>query len=141
MPHDGSHQMIKTEFSDTSLPEWSPTIKAKCVFGIAAGISYLYSRRVLHRNLKPQNILFDQNREPVICHFSLARVVGVGDFPVDLGIADTPLDMAPEVFANKCVAYGFRVDVYSYGMLLYMMFAADEISRFTTGAVPRMVRE
>jgi serine/threonine protein kinase len=46
-PHGNLAQMIKTERSGTALPRWSPTVKSKCVFGVAAGMSYLHSRRVM----------------------------------------------------------------------------------------------
>jgi serine/threonine protein kinase len=60
-----------------------------------------------------------------------------GRFDIIIG---TPLYMAPEVCGNerddRSVAYDFRVGVYSYGMLLYMMFAGDQIPTFTTGVSP-----
>jgi serine/threonine protein kinase len=140
LPHGDLAQMIRAERSGTALPGWTPTVKSKCVFGIAAGMSYLHSRRVIHQDLKPDNILFDQNFEPVIQDFGLARVVIESDPAGDWTIGPQ-LHIAPEAVGDRqddgYVASPFPVDVYSYGMLLYMMFSASPIPTFTTGRVPR----
>jgi serine/threonine protein kinase len=136
LPHDDLARMIGAERHGTALPGWTPTVKSKCVFGIAAGMSYLHSRRVIHRDLRPYNILFDENFEPVIQDFGLSRVVAESH-PFLEEIPDPQFHIAPEAFDglqdDGDVGYTFPVDVYSYGMLLYMMFSAHQIPKFTTG--------
>jgi serine/threonine protein kinase len=140
MPHGDLDRMITAEHSGTPLPGWSPTVKSKCIFGIAVGMSYLHCRKVMHRDLKPANVLFDETFETVIGGFCFARVVTERDFRRTIGIG-TRLFMAPEVFIGDSpdgtIAYDFPVDVYSYGVLLYTMFSADAPPKSATGQVIR----
>jgi serine/threonine protein kinase len=135
---------IDAERSATSLPQWTPTVKSKCVFGIAAGMAYLHSRRVLHRDLKQGNVLLDANFEPVIGGFDLARVVAEGDLTRTMMVG-SPLYMAPEVVGEEpedgIAAYDFPVDVYSYGILLYMMFCAGRTPRLEGGQPARSAQQ
>jgi serine/threonine protein kinase len=55
-------------------PEWfTPTVQAKVVFGVAAGMQHLHSHRITHKYLNPNNILFDSNCEPRIVDFCFGR--------------------------------------------------------------------
>jgi serine/threonine protein kinase len=55
-------------------PARTPTDTAKIVVGIALGMAYLHSRRVLHRDLKPTNIFIDQAMRARIGDFGFSKV-------------------------------------------------------------------
>jgi serine/threonine protein kinase len=114
-------------------PEWNATTKSKCVFGVAAGMAYMHGHDVIHGDLTPENVLFDENWDPVVADFGLS-VCWAGETlrPFVLG---SLLATAPELFADpRPEAREPSSDVYAFGVLLYMMFAADRTPNFADGA-------
>ena len=98
---------------------WDSTRRAMCVFGVAAGLCFLHEDPkgpVVHRDLKPGNILIDEDMLPHISDFGLARILSVGDMTVGVG---TPLYRAPEVCETG--NYSTKCDVYSFGLIVYEM--------------------
>lgn len=94
-------------------------------------------RNLLHRDIKPGNILFDEYGEPKLVDFGLARQVDVDEYEAD--IFGTPYYVAPE----KCQRLGedFRSDMYSLGGTLYhaltgvVPFEAETVEQVIAGHV------
>ncbi|KAI3886841.1 hypothetical protein MKW98_017193 [Papaver atlanticum] len=95
--------------------------------GIARGIEYLHQgcdQRILHFDIKPQNILLDHNFTPKISDFGLAKLCTKGDSFISVSMAATRGTMgyiAPEVFSRNFGAISYKSDVYSFGVLLLEM--------------------
>ena len=93
--------------------------------GIARGLEYLHqgcSSRILHLDIKPQNILLDENFCPKISDFGLAKICQMNDSIVSIpGTRGTIGYMAPEVFSRAFGGVSYKSDVYSYGMLILEM--------------------
>ncbi|KAF2297704.1 hypothetical protein GH714_002355 [Hevea brasiliensis] len=86
---------------------------------IARGMEYIHSQGVIHRDLKPENVLIDQEFHLKIADFGIACEEAYCD-----SLADDPGTyrwMAPEMIKKK--SYGRRVDVYSFGLILWEMVA------------------
>jgi serine/threonine protein kinase len=119
MAHGSVGDAISNELDGQPILGWNPTKKSKCIFGIAAAMSYVHSRSITHRDLKPQNVMLNDDFEPVLVDFGLSRVVSVGiDMTRKIG---SPFYMAPELFAED-VPTSLKIDVFSYGVMLYTMF-------------------
>ncbi|XP_058740151.1 receptor-like kinase TMK4 [Vicia villosa] len=90
--------------------------------GIARGLDYLHQgciSRILHLDIKPQNILLDEDFCPKISDFGLAQICRRNDSIVSiLGTRGTIGYIAPEVFSRTFGAISHKSDVYSYGMLI-----------------------
>ena len=97
----------------------SPTQKTNIAIGIAHGMRYLHSKGIIHRDLKSPNILLDNRLFPYISDFGLGRIIekAIEGLPPMTSCAGTPNWMAPEQISTE--NYGFAVDVYSFGMILY----------------------
>ncbi|KAI3840969.1 hypothetical protein MKW92_031372 [Papaver armeniacum] len=95
--------------------------------GIARGIEYLHQgcdQRILHFDIKPQNILLDHNFTPKISDFGLAKLCTKGDSFISVSMAAARGTMgyiAPEVFSRNFGAISYKSDVYSFGVLLLEM--------------------
>lgn len=100
----------------------TPTIKSKIVYGVASAMSYLHSSDLLHRDLKPLNILLDKDYNPVICDFGLSRIFNPEEMSNRVG---SYAYMAPEMLIKDNVAFTKQIDVYSYALVLLQMFSPD----------------
>ncbi|XP_004492958.1 receptor-like kinase TMK4 [Cicer arietinum] len=93
--------------------------------GIARGLEYLHQgciSRILHLDIKPQNILLDEDFCPKISDFGLAKICQRKDSIVSiLGTRGTIGFIAPEVFSRSFGGVSHKSDVYSYGMLILEM--------------------
>jgi serine/threonine protein kinase len=90
-------KLIDAEANDEEPDGWDATAKSIVAFGIASGLAYLHSNNIVHRNIKPSNILLDSNFYPRISDFVISRVIPRGE-EVELTMqVGTPLYMAPEM--------------------------------------------
>nr|CAB3466442.1 unnamed protein product [Digitaria exilis] len=89
---------------------------------LARGLSYLHSRKIVHRDVKTENMLLDTQRNLKIADFGVARVEAQN--PKDMtGATGTLGYMAPEVLEGK--PYNRKCDVYSFGICLWEIYCCD----------------
>ncbi|KAI9088623.1 hypothetical protein K1719_029737 [Acacia pycnantha] len=94
--------------------------------GVARGLEYLHrgcnKTKILHLDIKPHNILLDNEFCPKISDFGLAKVLPVKDRIVSiLEARGTVGYTAPEVFSRKFGDVSHKSDVFSYGMVVLEM--------------------
>ncbi|KAJ0667450.1 putative glycerophosphodiester phosphodiesterase, protein kinase RLK-Pelle-LRK10L-2 family [Helianthus annuus] len=93
--------------------------------GIARGLEYLHTgcnTRILHLDIKPHNILLDQEFCPKISDFGLAKLFPNERSMISMSrMRGTPGYIAPELFSRTFGQVSHKSDVYSYGMLILEM--------------------
>ncbi|RYR30069.1 hypothetical protein Ahy_B01g054893 [Arachis hypogaea] len=89
---------------------------------LARGLSYLHSQKIVHRDVKTENMLLDKTRTVKIADFGVARVEASN--PNDMtGETGTLGYMAPEVLNGN--PYNRKCDVYSFGICLWEIYCCD----------------
>jgi serine/threonine-protein kinase len=93
---------------------------ARLMAKVARAVEYAHQRGILHRDLKPGNILLDEQGEPQVTDFGLARRLA-SDSSVTLSgaIVGTPSYMAPELATGHGHEATIAADVHSLGAVLY----------------------
>ncbi|KAG0458477.1 hypothetical protein HPP92_023634 [Vanilla planifolia] len=91
----------------------------KIALDVARALAYLHDNcvpRILHRDVKPSNILLDNDYNAYLSDFGLARLLGNSETHATTGVAGTFGYVAPE-YAMTC-RVSDKADVYSYGVVL-----------------------
>ncbi|CAN6177520.1 unnamed protein product [Urochloa humidicola] len=129
---EGMHRMLVFEYMQggtladfifrSERPCWSCLIKA--AIGIAKGLEYLHEGckyQIIHCDIKPENVLFDDVHTPKITDFGIAKLLGDQKTQHTITtIAGTRPYVAPEWFDGRDKVDS-KVDVYSFGVMLLEM--------------------
>lgn len=114
--HEMISHLVKNNYRAPNCLVWSVLVQ------IANGLRYLHSRQIVHRDVKPSNILIERVFvqsgaliEFKLCDFSMAKKLCKGNRTC--GIAGTPSYMAPEVISGEY--YNVSVDIWSLGVSIY----------------------
>ncbi|KAG7589622.1 Protein kinase-like domain superfamily [Arabidopsis suecica] len=101
--------------------------------GVSHGLEYLHSHcvsRIVHFDIKPQNILIDGDFCPKISDFGLAKLCKNNESIMSMLHARGTIGyIAPEVFSQSFGGVSHKSDVYSYGMVVLEMIGAKNIER------------
>ncbi|XP_004307883.1 PREDICTED: serine/threonine-protein kinase TIO-like [Fragaria vesca subsp. vesca] len=117
---------------DKHLPEEQVQAIAK---QLVRALHYLHSNRIIHRDMKPQNILIGAGSIVKLCDFGFARAMSTNTV-VLRSIKGTPLYMAPELVREQ--PYNHTADLWSLGVILYELFVGQP--PFYTNSVYALVR-
>ncbi len=132
---DGRHFIVMELVKGVPLSErataagWPLRRRVGIIEKVARAIHHAHLNHVVHRDIKPQNILLDENDEPHIADFGMARFVAeatinVADMATRPGVAvGTPYYMSPEQVRGEQEQIDARADVYSLGAVLYLLLS------------------
>ena len=111
----------------------APERAASYVKTTAQAVQFAHDRGILHRDLKPQNVLIDSLDRPRITDFGLAKHVGTDSGLTQTGdILGSPSYMPPEQASGQMEQVGPQSDVYSLGAILYELLTGQAPFRGVT---------
>ena len=92
----------------------------RIMISICRAIHYTHERGILHRDLKPNNVLMDEHEEPQITDFGLAKILERDSgLTESFAVMGTPSYMAPEQAAGNARQITTAADVYGLGAIFY----------------------
>jgi serine/threonine-protein kinase len=99
---------------------------AELIAKVARIVHYAHEHGILHRDIKPGNILLDAKGEPHLTDFGLARLIeSQSSITQTLDVLGTPSYMAPEQAAGNNTAVSSTTDVYGLGAVLYQLLTGQ----------------
>jgi TolB-like protein/Tfp pilus assembly protein PilF len=99
---------------------------AELIAKVARTVHYAHEHGILHRDIKPGNILLDANGEPHLTDFGLARLVETESTVTrTMEVLGTPSYMAPEQAVGNNAAISSGTDVYGLGAVLYQLLTGQ----------------
>ena len=99
---------------------------AELIAKVARTVHYAHEHGILHRDIKPGNILLDAKGEPHLTDFGLARLVeSESSVTHTLDVLGTPSYMAPEQAVGNNAAVSSATDVYGLGAVLYQLLTGQ----------------
>jgi TolB-like protein/Flp pilus assembly protein TadD len=115
------------QLDGTARGEPMPIRRATELIGkVARTVHYAHEHGILHRDIKPGNILLDVNGEPHLTDFGLARLVeSESSVTQTLDVLGTPSYMAPEQAVGDNAAVSSATDVYGLGAVLYQLLTGQ----------------
>ena len=116
---------------------------AELLVKIARTVHFAHEHGILHRDIKPGNILLDKKGEPLLTDFGLARLIEQESTVTNsFDVLGTPSYMSPEQAAGRTKELTAAADVYSLGAVFYQMLTGEPpFAGGTTYQTIRMVLE
>lgn len=113
---------------------------ARLLVKVTRAVHFAHERGILHRDLKPGNILLDAAGEPFVADFGLARRLELeSGLTLSGDVLGTPAYLAPEVAAGGSRAATVASDLYSLGAILYELLAGQP--PFQAESVPALLHK
>jgi serine/threonine-protein kinase len=109
------------KYAMAHMPERVQKKEFQILMSVADALAYVHAQGIVHKDMKPENVLINGRSEVRLIDFSLAQTKWDRFMQFGKRVEGTPLYMAPEqIRGERCDA---RTDMYSFGVMMYEMLA------------------
>lgn len=152
---DGQPYFVMRNMTGGSLSDWlkqgafSVQDTARIIERLSKALAYAHKKGVIHRDLKPGNVLFDDHGDAFISDFGVAKLAESASSMTGSGIVGTPAYMSPEQAQSGAI--DGRSDIYALGAIIYEMLTGQQpykadtpmgvVVKHITEPVPEILRE
>ncbi len=103
---------------------WSLEAVARLLEQVAAALSVAHREGIVHRDIKPDNILLDEDENAYLADFGIAKDLSVGSVTQGGAMVGSPAYITPEQIKGEPVT--IRADIYSLGLVIYEALASEK---------------
>ena len=127
---DGRQYFVMRYMGGDSLSDWikkgalSLQDTAIIIERLASALDYAHSKGIVHRDIKPDNVLFDETNHPYLTDFGIAKLTESAVSATGGGTMGTPAYVSPEQAQGAKV--DSRADIYGMGVMLYEMLTGKK---------------
>lgn len=107
------HSTNKTNYEDLD------RVLCRLTHNITSALHFLKTRRILHRDVKPQNMLVNKQAVFKLCDFGISRQLRVSQSIIVGTVQGTEAYLPPELIGDNGQAYGIRADMWALGLSLF----------------------
>ena len=143
---NGQPYIVSDFIEGVTLLSWltarQPTIRqsAELFHTISRALHYSHECGIIHRDLKPGNIMIDEHLQPFVMDFGLAkRLSADATIAAHISVLGTPAYMAPEQASGQSHYVDRRCDIYSLGVILFLLLTGEKPFRGNTQMVLHQV--
>jgi len=121
-----SMDLVEGMSLDRFCRSYAPSLahRVQIVERLTRALQYAHDHGVIHRDVKPSNVLVDHDGNPKLSDFGLAKLEG-SKLTQSFGILGTPNYMSPEQATGRTEAIDARTDIYSAGTVLYELITGQ----------------
>jgi serine/threonine protein kinase len=106
------------------------------IYKCCRGLAYAHSRNVIHRDIKPTNILLTEDLDVRLADFGIAQLLKGEDTQI-VGILGSPFYMSPEQVSDKALTS--QTDIYSLGIVLFELLTGE--TPFRADSLPGLLQK
>lgn len=127
---DGRQYFVMRYMGGDSLSDWikkgalSLQDTAVIIERLASALDYAHSKGMVHRDIKPDNVLFDETNHPYLTDFGIAKLTESAVSATGGGTMGTPAYVSPEQAQGAKV--DSRADIYGMGVMIYEMLTGQK---------------
>jgi len=137
---EASELLICVELMDASMDRFYQTmhllnkftyaeldrVLCRLTHNITSALNFLKTRRILHRDVKPQNMLVNKQSVFKLCDFGISRQMRISQSVAIGAIQGTEAYLPPELIGDTGQTYGIRADMWALGLSLFEIIAGRQ---------------